>query len=70
MPYPHVTFRKSAEKDFKTLHAFTKDAKYDNGRNLNWAVFNKYPQLKTYFNKDKQYKIKSEKVLDCFINKI
>ena len=70
MFHPKVTFRKSAKKDFETLCAFVKDAKYDNGRNLNWAVLNKYPQLKTYFNKDKQYKIKSEKVLNCFIKEM
>jgi len=70
MPYPHVTFRKSAKKDFKTLHAFTKDAKYDNGRNLNWAVFNKYPRLKTQFVKNKYYKIKDKKALRNFIYEI
>jgi len=69
MPYPHVTFSKSAKKDFKTLRAFIKDAKYDNGRNLDWAVFNKYPQLKTHFDKNKHYKIKDEKILLHFINK-
>lgn len=70
MPYPHVTFCKSAKQDFKTLCAFTKDAKYDNGRNLDWAVFNKYPYLKTQFDKDKHYKMKSEKTLRYFIYKI
>ncbi len=69
MPYPHVTFRKSAKKDFETLHAFVKDAMYDNGRNLNWAVFNRYPQLKTQFVKNKHYKIKDEKTLRNFIYK-
>jgi hypothetical protein len=68
MSYLHVTFRKSVEKDFGTLHAFTKDAKYDNGRNLNWAVFKKYPQLKIYFDKDKHYKIKNENALRFFIH--
>ena len=67
MSYIRVTFRKSAKKDFETLRAFTKDAKYDNGRNLNWAVFNKYPQLKIYFDKNKQYKIKNKKALHYFI---
>lgn len=68
MPYHRVTFRKSAIQDFITLRAFVKDAKYDNGRNLDWAVFNKYPQLKTQFNKNKHYKIKDEKTLLHFIN--
>lgn len=70
MFYPNVTFRKSAKRDFETLRAFTKDAKYDNGRNLNWAVFNKYPQLKTQFDKDKYYRMKSAKTLRHFINEI
>ena len=69
MSYPRVTFRKSAKKDFEILLAFTKDAKYNNGRNLNWAVLNKYPHLKTHFDKDKHYKIKNEKTLRCFIYK-
>ncbi len=69
MPYPCVTFRKSAKQDFETLRAFTKDAKYDNGRNLDWAVFNKYPHLKTQFDKDKHYKMKSAKALRYFIRK-
>ncbi|MDD4995271.1 MAG: hypothetical protein PHW53_02310 [Patescibacteria group bacterium] len=68
MNYPHITFRKSAKKDFETLRAFTKDAEYDNGRNLNWAVFKKYPRLKIYFDKDKHFKIKNEKVLSNFID--
>ena len=67
MPYPHVTFRKSAKQDFETLHAFVKDAKYDNGRNLDWAIFNKYPRLKKQFYKDKYYKIKDEKALRNFV---
>lgn len=70
MSYPHVTFRKSAKKDFEILRAFTKDAKYDNGRNLDWAVFKKYPHLKSSFDKNKSYKIKNEKALRYFIYKI
>lgn len=67
MVFPRVTFRKSAKKDFETLRAFVKDAKYDNGRNLNWAVFDKYPHLKKHFGKDKYYKIKNGKELRYFI---
>lgn len=69
MSYIHVTFRKSLNKDFETLRAFVKEAKYDNGRNLNWAVFDKYPWLKIYINKNKTYKIKDEKALRYFIYK-
>jgi len=68
MSYPCVVFHKDAKKDFKTLRAFTKDAKYNNGRNLNWAVFKKYPHLKTSFDK-KSYKIKNERALRYFIYK-
>lgn len=69
MSYPHITFRKSVKKDFDTLRAFTKDAEYDNGRNLNWAVFKKYPDLKIHFDKNQNYKIKNEKALRYFIYK-
>lgn len=67
MSSPHVTFRISTKKDFETLCAFAKEAKYDNGRNLNWAVFDKYPQLKTFFDK-KSYRIKDEKALRDFVH--
>jgi len=66
MPYPHLKFRQSALRDFKTLCAFAGDAKYDNGRNLDWAIFAKYPQLKQNF--DKNYKINNKKTLRQFIN--
>ncbi len=67
MSHPHVTFRKSAKRDFETLCAFVRDAEYDNGRNLDWAVFKKYPRLKKHFYKDKYYKIKDEKALRDFV---
>jgi hypothetical protein len=68
MAYPRITFRKSSIQDFKTLGAFIKDAKYDYGRNLNWAVFDQYPQLKEYFESENHYKMKNEKVLRRFIS--
>lgn len=67
MHYPHVTFHKSTKRDFDTLHAFIKDAEYDNGRNLDWAVFHKYPRLKTQFDKNKHYKMKDGKMLRHFV---
>jgi hypothetical protein len=70
MSYPYITFRKSARQDFNTLRAFTQDAEYDNGRSLHWAIFKKYPHLKSRFNKDKHYKMKDEKALRLFINKM
>jgi len=69
MLYPRIKFRISAVQDFKTLCAFIKDAKYDNGRNLDWSIFSKYPQLKKQFDKDEHYKIKDEKILRNFINR-
>ena len=69
MFHPRVTFHRSTKKDIETLHAFVKDAAYDNGRNLDWAVFKKYPRLKVYFDKDKNYKVINEEVLRNFINK-
>ena len=68
MFYPRITFRKSVKKDLETLLAFTKDAAYDNGRNLNWAIFKKYPQLEINFDKNQHYKIKNNKSVRLFIN--
>ncbi|MDZ7798288.1 MAG: hypothetical protein U5L76_01570 [Patescibacteria group bacterium] len=67
MPYPHLKFRKNAKKDFESLCLFVDEAKYSEGRNLNWAVFEKYPHLKKYFNINKDYKIKNQKMLQNFI---
>lgn len=70
MPYPQITFRRNAKRDFETLRAFIKDAKYDNGRSLDWAVFNKYPRLKTQFDKVTHYQMKNEKALSNFVYEI
>lgn len=69
MSHPNVTFRKSVKKDLETLRAFTKDSAYDDGRNLHWAIFDKFPELKKYFDIGKRHKIKNEKALRDFINK-
>jgi len=68
MHHPHITFRKSKKKDFETVFAFSKEAIYDNGRCLNWAILDKYSILKNQF--DKNYKIKSKKEIMSFIKKI
>ena len=68
MSYPYITFQKSAQKDLETLHSFIKDTKYDNGRNLEWAVFKKYPSLKAQFGDN--FKIKNEEELRAFINEV
>lgn len=46
--YPKLKFRISYKKDIKTFYCFLADAEYDNGRNLRWAIFKKYPQLRKY----------------------
>lgn len=69
MPYPKIKFQKNAKKDFSTLLAFTHDAKYDNGSNLEWAIFKSNPQLKAYFDQKKNYKILNEAKLRRFIEK-
>ena len=69
MPYPKLKFRLSAKKDFETLCIFTKESGFDDGRNLDWAVFNSYPELKNYFAKKNNYRIKDKKSLQFFINK-
>ncbi len=46
MRYPHVTFRVSKTKDLDTAKGFVKEAKYSGGRNLEWAFFSKWPELR------------------------
>ncbi|SRR6056297_1062896 len=68
MSHPKITFSISAKKDFETLIAFTNDAQFDDGRNLNLAIFKKFPQLKKYFYKN--LTIKNASSLRLFINKM
>ena len=68
MSHPNVTFRRNAKKDLETILAFTKESVYDNGRNLNWAAFTKYPGLKKYFDNEKGYKINNLQALRNFID--
>ena len=65
MNHPYILFRISAKKDFDTLFAFTQDAKYSRGRNLDWATFSKYPHLKSQF--DKNFRMKNENFLRRFV---
>lgn len=63
MIYPKIVFKKSAKRDFDTACAFAKDSKYDSGRGLQWAIFNKYPEFELYFDKENSYSIKNKSAL-------
>lgn len=62
--YPKVKFKISVQKDIDTLLAFTRDANFDSGENLNWAIFRKYPKLKKFYEENK---ITNQKELKEFI---
>ena len=62
--HPKVKFKISVKKDIDTLLAFTKDASFDGGENLNWAIFKMYPELKDFY---KENKIVDLKALEGFI---
>ncbi|MFA5247992.1 MAG: hypothetical protein WC415_01965 [Patescibacteria group bacterium] len=64
--HPKVKFKIDYKKDIKTLQAFTADAAFDDGRNLLWAVFKHYSQLKKYFSDNK---ISNNDALVKFIKK-
>jgi hypothetical protein len=64
--YPKVKFKINYQKDIKTLHAFAADVAYDNGRNLSWAIFKHYPQLKRFFSNNK---IRNKVALSSFVKK-
>ncbi len=46
--HPKVKFKISVEKDVRTFFAFNDEAAYDEGRNLEWAIFKSYPAFKKY----------------------
>lgn len=50
---PRLTFSIDPEKDISTFFSFVEDAKYDEGRNLEWAVFKGHPELRRYFKNTK-----------------
>lgn len=43
---PRITFQMDPLKDYSILQGFFHDAEFDGGRNLEWAVYQKYPELK------------------------
>ncbi|HAJ44837.1 MAG: hypothetical protein UV53_C0015G0008 [Candidatus Azambacteria bacterium GW2011_GWE1_42_9] len=48
---PKVKFKIDAQKDLPTFKAFIKEAGFDDGRNLEWAIFKKHPQLRKIVKK-------------------
>ncbi len=63
---PIVKFKISEKRDFDTVCAFAKDSKYDDGRSLQWATYDKYPELKELLEDGI---IKNKKALRQFIHK-
>lgn len=46
--YPKIKFKIDPKKDISTFFDFLKDAKYDEGRNFNWAILKHYPYFKEF----------------------
>ena len=68
---PKIKFLISRQKDLSTLFSFIEDSEYDEGRSLEWAVFNKYPQFKKY-KKEKSIvisKAKAKRIIDIVYKK-
>ena len=50
---PKVKFKIDARKDLKSLKAFISEAGFDDGRNLEWAIFKKHPALRSVIKNGK-----------------
>ena len=48
---PKVKFKIDAKKDLLTFKAFITEAGFDDGRNLEWAIFKRHPQLRKIVKK-------------------
>lgn len=46
--YPKIKFKIDSRKDISTFFNFLKDAKYDEGRNFEWAILKYYPCFKKF----------------------
>jgi len=46
--YPKIKFKIDFKKDISTFFDFLNEAKYDEGRNFEWAVLKHYPYFKTF----------------------
>jgi len=49
MQHPKIKFEIDVKKDVNTFFDFSTDAEFDGGRNLKWAILDKYPVLEKYF---------------------
>lgn len=59
--YPKIRFQLDPKKDIRTFYCFISDARYDNGKILDWAIFQKYPFFKKY-KKNNSIKIGKDQV--------
>ncbi|MBI5401275.1 hypothetical protein HZB05_00385 [Candidatus Wolfebacteria bacterium] len=66
--HPKVKFKIDYKKDVKTFFAFNNEADFDDGRNLEWAIFSKYPEFKKYKRGNKLDV--SQKQISKFVNSI
>jgi hypothetical protein len=66
--HPKVKFKIDYKKDIQTFFAFNNEADFDDGRNLDWAIFRKYPELKKY-KKDNKLDI-SKKTVSDFVKSV
>jgi hypothetical protein len=62
---PKLFFKIDPRRDVKTFFCFLEESKFDNGRNLKWAVFNKFPNFKKSVGE--KY---SKKKVEKFVNEI
>jgi len=46
--HPKIKFKIDPKKDISTFFDFLKDAKYDEGRNFEWAILKHYPYFKKF----------------------
>lgn len=65
--HPIIKFKIDYKKDLYTLNGFLRDSAYDGGRNLDWAIFKKYPEFKKY--KKERLKKEIKNFLPIYYNK-
>jgi len=49
---PKIKFKIDARKDLRIFKSFVKEAGFDDGRNLEWAIFRRHPQLRKIVKKE------------------